>query len=217
MNYFLFTMISALTIVLPCITGLYCYKQITTSRYLPLFILLLTGLINECLSFMMIYWIGSNLVNSNVYTLIEYILYFWLFYKISEHSITHVIIGLFIGFLVWMIDNLILHNLSTSNSLFRIFASLNIIWFSIDKLSQLTINGATSKFKKADLLLCFSLLTYFTFRCFIHIFKQFSLGLSSTFQIHLWLILCILNILVNISLCITILWIPRRQLITPYS
>lgn len=217
MNYFLFTTISALSIALPCITGLYRYKQLSNGRYLPLLVLLFTGFLNECLSFAMIKWHQSNLINANVYTLIEYLLYFWLFYKISSQSRILVIAGLSGGILVWITDNLVLHSLTTSNSLFRIMASLVIIWFSIDKLSQLTFNGATDKFKKSDLLLCFSLLAYFTFRGFIHIFKQFSIGHTPAFQIHLWIILCVLNILVNISLCITILWIPRQQPTMPYS
>lgn len=217
MNYFLFTTISALSIALPCITGLCRFKQISTSRYLPLLMLLLTGLLNECLSFTMITLHKSNLINANIYTLIEYLLYVWLFYKIREQSWILIIVCLTGGLLVWAADNLVLHNLTSSNSLFRITASLVIIWFSIDKLSQLTFTGAADKYKKVDLLLCFSLLAYFTFRGFIHVFKQFSIGYTSAFQIHLWVILCVLNILVNISLCITILWIPRQQPTIPYS
>jgi hypothetical protein len=217
MNYFLFTTISALSIALPCITGLCRFKQISTSQYLPLLMLLLTGFLNECLSFTMITWHKSNLVNANIYTLLEYLLYVWLFYKIRKQSLILVIAGLSGGVLVWIADNLILHNLTSSNSLFRIMASLVIIWFSIDKLSQLTFTGVTDKYKRVDLLLCFSLLAYFTFRGFIHVFKQFSIGHTPVFQIHLWIILCLLNILVNISLCITILWIPKQQPTIQYS
>lgn len=179
--------------------------------------LLLTGFLNECLSFIMITWHKSNLINANVYTLIEYLLYVWLFYKIRQQSWTSVIVSLSVGVLVWITDNVLLHDLASSNSLFRILASLIIIWFSIDKLSQLTFIGVTDKYKRVDMLLCFSLLAYFTFRGFIHVFKQFSIGHTPAFQIHLWIILCVLNILVNISLCITILWIPKQQPTIPYS
>lgn len=217
MNYFLFTTISALSIALPCILGLYRYKLLANSRYLPLLILLISGFLNECLSFVMIRWHHSNMVNANFYTLIEYLLYFWLFNKISYQSRIFIITGLSGGMMVWICDNILLHSLITSNSLFRIIASLVIIWLCIDKLSQLTFTGPTDKFKRSDLLLCFSLLAYFTFRGFIHVFKQFSIGQTPAFQIHLWMILCVLNILVNISLCITILWIPRQQQTIQYS
>lgn len=216
MNYFMFSMISALSIVLPCITGLYRCKQIRTNRYLPLLILVLTGLINESFSFIMIYWHRSNMINSNLYTLIEYILYCWLFRKIREHSDHLFIPALLAGTLIWFTDNIILHSITTSNSLFRIVASLMIIWFAIDKLSQLIFKAATDAYKKPDLLLCFSLLAYFTFRGFLHVFKQFSFGHTQEFYIHLWMILCVLNILVNISLCITFLWIPKQPPTTRY-
>ncbi len=213
----MFTMISALSIILPCITGLSRCKQFTSTRYLPLLILVLTGLLNECFSFIMIYWHRSNMINSNLYTLIEYILYCWLFHKIRERSDRLFIPALLAGSLIWFTDNILLHSLTTSNSLFRIMASLMIIWFSIDKISQLTFNGATNNYKKPDLLLCFSLLAYFTFRGFLHVFKQFSIGHTQGFYIHLWMILCVLNILVNISLCITFLWIPKQPPTTRYS
>lgn len=217
MNYFLFTTISAFSIALPCLTGLYRWKRISIDRYLPLMLILLTGFINECFSYTMIKWHQSNLVNANLYTVIEYLLYVWLFHQIKKQSKIMIILALSVGILVWVIDNLLLHSLTTSNSIFRITGSLILMWLSIDRLSELTFNGATDRFKKPDLLLCFSLLAYFTFRGFIHIFKQFSIGHTTNFHIHLWIILCLQNILVNISLCITVLWIPKQPPTTPYS
>lgn len=217
MNYFLFTTISALSIILPCITGLYRWKQLSNKRYFPLAVLLLSGFINEGLSFLMIVSHQSNLANANIYTLIEYLLYCWLFRRIRTYSSTFFMAVVLGGVAVWIVDNIWLHSLTGSNSLFRILASLVIIWFSIDKLSQLTFNGATDRFKKPDLLLCFSLLVYFTFRGFIHIFMRFAICHPPSFHVHLWMILCVFNILVNLSLCITILWIPKQPPTTRLS
>jgi hypothetical protein len=216
MNYFLFATISAFSICLPTTTALIRCKQIP-DRYQPFLLILLLGLLNEGLSFILIRLYHNNLINSNIYTLLEYLLYVWFFLKLNPLTKLSIIVSVISGILIWVLDNLWLHSLMNSNSFFRIFASLLIIWFSIDKLSRLTFNRFTTHYKKTDLLLCFSFLAYFTFRAFIHVFKQFSTSQATNFHIDLWVLLSALNILVNISFFIAILWIPRQQPTTPYS
>lgn len=217
MSYFLFTMISALSIALPCIAGLFHFKQILLKRNLPLFILLFVGLINETISFLMIKCHKPNLLNSNVFTFIEYLIYVWLFMNIRSKGFKSIWIGLFIGITTWVLDNFILHSLYSSNSLFRIVSSLMICWFCIDRLSELTITVVADRFKKIDLLLCLSLLAYFTFRGFILIFKQFAPIQTADFYTDLWIIIATLNILVNISFSIVILCLPKAQRTTRSS
>lgn len=209
MNYFMFATISAFSIALPCATGLIRCRHIY-QRYRPFLLILLIGLINESLSLLLIGLYNNNLINANIYTLIEYLLYVWFFQIISQLG-KKTLWALFIsGICVWSFDNLLLHSLTNSNSLFRIIASLIILWLSIDKLSCLTFNGLSDNFKRTDLLLCFSFLAYFTFRGFIHVIRFFSIGCTTEFYIDLWLILCILNLLVNFSFFIAILWIPKQ-------
>lgn len=215
MNYFMFATISAFSIALPCATGLIRCKHIDR-RYTPFLLVLLIGLVNESLSLLLIRLHNNNLINSNIYTLIEYLLYLW-FFKLLSSLNGRISATLFIfGFFVWCLDNFILHSLMNSNSIFRIIASLIIVWLSIDKLTRLTLNGFNDRFKKTDLLLCFSFLAYFTFRGFIHVVKFFSIGQTTGFYIDLWVMLCLLNLLVNILFFIAILWIPKRQISTQY-
>ncbi len=210
MNYFMFATISAFSIALPSALGLIRCKHIYR-RYKPFIFVLFIGLLNESLSLLLIRLHNSNLINSNIYTLIEYLLYVLFFQRISEFNSKSLVFLFTIGVCTWVIDNFLFHNLAQSNSLFRVIASLIILWLSINKLSRLTFNVQPDHFKKTDLLLCFSFLAYFTFRGFIHVIKLFSIGYTTAFYIDLWIILCILNLLVNISFFIAILWIPKQQ------
>lgn len=210
MSYFMFATISAFSIALPCALSLIRCKHIY-KRYMPFILILCIGLLNEGLSLSLIRLYNSNLINSNIYTLFEYILYLFFFQRISELKNKSLLILFAIGVSTWFTDNFLLHNLMHSNSVFRVIASLIILWLSINKLSLLTFNVLPDHFKKTDLLLCCSFLAYFTFRGFIHVIKLFSIGYTTAFYIDLWIILSILNLLVNISFFIAILWIPKQQ------
>lgn len=215
MDYFLFATISAFSIVVPTSIVLYRSKQIP-GRYLPFMLLLCIGFLNEVLSYSLIINKITNLVNSNIYTLFEYLLYMNLFYRIGTITKKWIPIYFFLGIAIWVTDNLLIHKLTQSNSLFKIGLSLIIIWLSINKLTGLCLNGAADRFKKTDLLLCFSLLAYFTFSSFVHLFNQFAPEQSPEFYIQLWMILALLNILVNITFSIAILWIPKQQELFTY-
>lgn len=211
----MFATISAFSILLPCATGLIRCKHIHR-RYTPFLIILLLGLINESLSLFLIRLYNNNLINSNIYTLIEYALYLRFFQLLSQLNKKTILLLLLIGIFVWTLDNFILHGVTNSNSIFRIIASFIILWLSIDKLTRITFNGLADKFKNTDLLLCFSFLAYFTFKGFIHVVKFYSIGHSTGFYIDLWVILCVLNLIVNISFFIAILWIPKQQISTQH-
>lgn len=208
MNLYLLASISAFSIVLPATMAVIRYRHIH-QRYLPFLCILIIGLLNESLSFILIRLYRTNLVNSNIYTLIEYLGYLWFFFRIQQPTNRWIWGAGTLGILIWILDNGYWNSITTSNSIFRIFSSLVVIWLSIDKVTQLTWNEAADRYKKTDLLLCFSLFAYFTFRGFIHVFKQFSFEHQVEFYIHLWSLLSILNILVNCSFFIAILWIPK--------
>ena len=173
--------------------------------------MLIVGLLNESVGYLMIRIYRNNLLNSNIYTLVEFVLFLWFFYRIKQQKFIWLLVAGSLGLAAWMLDNLWLHSIMESNSIFRIFSSLIIVWLSIDKITQLILNGIMDPFKKSDLLFCFGFFAYFTYRSFIHIFKLFTLSHPPSFYADFWLILAILNILINITYTIGILWIPKQQ------
>lgn len=216
MHYFWLFVISAASILIPLAAAI-ARKNRLTKRYLPFFWVLITGTVNESVSYLMIRWLRNNQFNSNLYTLIEYLLLLLLFYQIKEQRKIWLIAASSIGLAVWFTDNLWLHELHHSNASFRIFSSMVIIWLSINKITILVLNGVTDPYKKTDLLLCFSFFTYYTYRSFILLFKTFSPDQHSGFYTDLWLLLGLLNIIIHITFTIAILWIPPPQKLTPSS
>lgn len=216
MHYFWLFAVSAATILVPLAAAITRYGRLS-KRYLPLLWVLIIGALNESVSYLTIRWFRNNLVNSNLYTIIEYFLLLLLFYRIKEQRKIWLIAASSIGLAVWCTDNLWLHELQHSNALFRIFSSMVIIWLSIDKITMLVLNGITDPYKKTDLLLCFSFFIYYTYRSFILLFKAFVPNQNTGFYAHLWLLLGLLNIATNLIYTLAILWIPKPQERTPSS
>jgi hypothetical protein len=215
MSFFMFAIISGLSIGIPTLIALYSYKQMK-GRYYPLCIILIVGLTNEIVSLTMIKLVGTNMLTINIYTGIEFILLSWLFYNLKRESEIHILIALLIGLPIWIADNTILHQITKTNTLFKLFACMAVIWYCVYKLSELTLNSVADQFRWIDLLLCFSLLVYFTFKGFILVLHTFSAVSNSIYFIHLSMILCTLNIIVNIFLSLVILCIRKSLSTIPY-
>lgn len=215
MNFFLFATISAFSIGIPTLIALCSYKQMK-GKYLPLFILLLIGFINEVISLLMIMVMRTNMLASNIYVGIEFVLFTWLFYNLKKQNRLLFIISLLLGTMLWVLDNMIFHTIIQANAVFKLFACVAIIWYCVYKLSELTLNSVVDQFRLVDLLLCFSLLIYFTFKGFILVLHTFSAVSGSMYFIHLSMILCALNIIVNIFLSLVILCIRKSLSTIPY-
>lgn len=127
MNLYLLASISAFSIVLPATMAVIRYRHIH-QRYLPFLCILIIGLLNESLSFILIRLYRTNLVNSNIYTLIEYLGYLWFFFRIQQPTNRWIWGACTLGILIWILDNGYWNSISTSNSIFRIFSSLVVIW-----------------------------------------------------------------------------------------
>jgi hypothetical protein len=122
-----------------------------------------------------------------------------------------------IGLMVWIADNLIINNVSGNNSIFRIFYSFIIAFFSIDLINKLIIYGRRSLIKNSIFLICGTFLIYYSCKAFIEVFNAFHLGLSDQFNRHVFMILYWTNLFSNIIYPIAILCMPAKQEFTmPY-
>jgi len=210
MDYFWVFIVSAFSIVPPAIAAAIRLRSLS-GRYFPLLVLLWAGLINEVISYALIINHSSNLVNSNIYTLIEFGLLLWLFYRLTNRRTNRFFIAGTAGLIVWVTDNFFMHPISQDNMLFRMVSSFFIVFVSMDKISQVLFSGLKEVYKKTDLLLCFSFFVYYTYKTFIATFSVFPMGLPDEFYKRFWLILSLVNIATNITYLIAIVWIPKRQ------
>ncbi|HWR32139.1 MAG TPA: hypothetical protein VN451_01330, partial [Chitinophagaceae bacterium] len=125
------------SIVIAAAIGLMRYKSILPA-YRPFIYIILLGFLDHNLSVILNETIRNNAVNSNIYVLLESLLYIWFFKNLGGFFKKMTVFYFLFIFLiiVWGYDNLIRNNLSTTNSLFRIVYSFVLIFLSIEQLNK---------------------------------------------------------------------------------
>lgn len=209
MREFDILLVSACSILLPLMAAAGRYRRISY-RYAPLVMLLLAGTVNELISYAAAHWWHNNQVNANGYTLIEYLLLLWQLARMDAQENKLLTVAALSGLLIWLIDNAWLHGIDRANVWFRISASLIMVYFSMDTVTQFMLGGSSHVLQKTDLVLCFSFFVYHTYRSFILLFSFFASHPFSVISRQLWLALAVINILIHITYTIAILWIPRQ-------
>jgi hypothetical protein len=139
------------------------------------------------------YWIRnfhSNMVNSNIYVGIEYLVLIRLFYDWSpKKSTARYLFFAALGMAVWLIDNCIWHRVGDNNSLFRVVASAVLALLSIDRMNREAIYERGSVFTNSRFLVCFMFMVYYVFKSFIESFNLYQLNIDLDFYRRLWVIL----------------------------
>ena len=216
MNGYFINILLNHSILIPAIIGGIRFRSIAHAYY-PFIFLMWLGLLNETLSLILIYTIRSNAVNSNIYVLIEYLVVLVQFYTWNNSFIKRYYFFAGLGLIVWIADNFLIHAINDNNSIFRIFYSFIIVFFSIDQINKLIINERKSLIKNAVFLICSTFFIYYSCKAFVEVFNAFDLGLSNGFNRHVFMVLYFANVLSNIVYAIAILCIPTKQEFTmPY-
>src|SRR5688572_29728777 len=120
MNYTLAVLFS-FSIAIAAIIGLVRFKQISPAYYPFLFCIWLAFL-NEILNYILARTIGHNIINNNIYALLEALLITWqfkkwgLFYR-SNYSYA-IILGLFIS--GWLFEILFISNIRADTYYFQV-------------------------------------------------------------------------------------------------
>jgi hypothetical protein len=210
MSLYYVSLLSALSIVAPFIAAMSRIK-VLGRKYRPMVILLTIGLFNEVFSSIEVKYYHNNAINGNLYVLIEYLLIIWQFnrFRVMSSIFRTTIILLGIG--VWLTDNFILHSISQNNSLFRMLASLCIVYLSMDKSSQLLFFNGPVLFKNTDLLICLGFFAFFTIKTYVEIFNTFTIPVEQKFYEGLWTVLAVFNFITNILFTFAIICFRQKQ------
>jgi hypothetical protein len=204
------SLLSAFSIVVPFIAAMIRIK-VLGRKYRPVVILLTIGLFNEVFSSIVVKYYHNNALNGNLYVLIEYLLIIWQFnrFRVISRVFRTIIISVGIG--IWLTDNFILHSITQNNSLFRMLASLCIVYLSMDKASQLLFFNGPVLFKNTDLLICLGFFAFFTIKTYVEIFNTFTIPVKLEFYEDLWTILAVFNFITNILLTLSIVCFRQKQ------
>ena len=210
MNPYLVNLIFTYSILLPAVTGFVRYKSVLKD-FRPFLYLLWLGVLNETISVLFIYTIGSNTVNSNIYVFLEYALILFLYYRWSESRPGRYIVLGVAGFLVWFLDNIVIHGISENNSLFREFYSFVIVFLSVEVIFRVLVYEISEVYKNAMFLIAVAFVFYYGFKAYVESFNVLHIGISSETLKGLWKFLYFVNVVANLIFTTAVLCMPKKQ------
>ncbi len=210
MSLFTIDIILNFSIVVAVVIGIFRLKLILKTFY-PFIIFIWIGLANEILSLLLIRRTNTNTVNSNVYIFIEFIILLWQFYNWNNSYLKKCFVTGIVGILIWTIDNVLINSIQDNNSVFRIYYSFVVVFFSIDLLNRIIIDEKKNILKNAVFLACTGFLTYYGLKILLEVFNSFEINFNNAFYIKIWLTLSVANCVANIIYAIAILCIPKKQ------
>ena len=208
--------ISHFSIVIPAFLSLFKINH-AIKFYLPFVLFMWIGLLNETISYVFIIKSQSNMINSNIYTLIEYFIILAQFAVWNGKPVKQYILFAIGGLLIWLLDNVYLHTLTDNNSIFRLSYSLVIVLFSLDQYNKVITYEKGRLITNATFLMCSGFILYFGCKAFLESFNIFHVGLSGLFLGRIFFILSMVNFLANLLYSLSILCIPKkREFSLPY-
>jgi len=195
------------SIFIPGIIALIRFKKIYFTYY-PFLICLAIGCVNEVLSTALVLNHHSNVLDFNIYVLVESILLTVLFktlgiFKMSKTIFIAIITSLII---FWVAETLAYVNIIGVTAYFRVFYSFIIVLMSVTALNKII---ADNRKINAAFLLCIAFTIYFTFKILVYSF--WIGGVSDSFLLKISIIMQYIDLLTNLIYAIAVLWMPRKQ------
>ena len=211
MSFYYVAVILGFSIVIPATIGLIRFSKIEPA-YQPFIIYCLLDVLNHALSAVLIEVYHSNTINSNIFVLIEASLYLLLFkgwgaFKKRNGVFYSILITLCI---VWIIDNLVWHQLNTVNSLFRTVYSFILVFLSIEQMNILITTAKRNLLFNACFMICAGIVIYYTYKATIEVFFLIQLKGSVSFYVNIFKILVFVNLFANLLFAWAMLWIPKK-------
>jgi hypothetical protein len=201
------------SVAIAAVVGLLRFSQAKKEYRLFLFIIWL-GLLNHTYSLISIHYFRTNTINSNLYVLIEGLLYIWLFRSWGLFQTRKYLAPILTSVLIcaWVIDNLVLHTLHTINSGYRIIHAFVMIFLAIEQLSRLiTLTTQGSLFRNPMFIICCGVLIYFTYKAFVEVFFLVETNASLNFMYNIYFVFAYINCFVNLLFAWAIVWIPKKN------
>lgn len=216
-SYFVLVLFSY-SILLAAAIAFFRYQKVPAENR-PFFFIVWAALINEILSEVFSTAFHNTAINCNVYVLAEAILFCRLFFNWSGRRRDKNRFQLLSGFLIgiWILDNLFLHSLRQTNSLFRVISSFVLVFLAIDRINQVITNERADLLRNARFLISTGVVIFFSYRAIVEVFYGLSLPFSNSFYQKIYIIMVYVNLFVNLIFALAALWIPTKQkFILPY-
>jgi hypothetical protein len=193
-------------------------KHIHRSFY-PFIMITWIGLLCEVLPAVIHAWRKVGALSGNIYGLVEPIFWFWLFHnwgRLPYKWINGYSLWLFL-FVIWIIDNVLLHSITTTNTIHMVVYSFCMVFLAMEQLNYQIVTVRHELLKDSSFIICLGLLIFFASRAFLEVFYMLHLRMSWDFYGNLMLIMFAINLFCNLIFGVAILWIKKKQKFTlPY-
>ncbi len=211
----IFNLISSFSIIIPVIIVLFL-KKWESKTFLPFSILLGIGLLAEAIGWYCTYVYKNNLINGNIYVLIESIVLlvqFSVWHNQKKQAKKLSFLGL-VFVMIWVVDNFILHQITTVNSLFRVSYALAIVFLSIEQINFVLVTERNNVLLNARFLLCTAFVIFYTYKSVFEVFYMIDVKMSNNFYYALFNILLSINLFTNLLFAFAVSCIPKKQKFT---
>jgi len=212
-----------LSIVFAVIIGIVRFRRINAAYYPFIYdvcVVLLVEIIGLSLSRPGIRHFISPILN--VFSLIDFILFTWLFHNWGLFNRRkNVFTGILVFFTIaWVILTCVINKFTEANLYFRILYSFALIFFSVNTFNKVVVHERGKISRNPKFLICLGIIIFYTFFVLVCVARLSVMSQSVTraFRTSLQEINVYSNLLVNILYAVAVLWIPRKQnFMTPFS
>ncbi len=211
MNFYV-TQALGFLIIIPAIAGWVRYKNINPAFY-PFLIWIWVGLINESIGLIMMLRGYYNIMNFNIFLLIQSLLILNLFrrWRLFKPEKTYYLF--FVIFIIaWLGETVFISKLTNAfNSYFLIFHSFVIVLMSISTINMLLMKERALLVKNSIFLNCGAFVIFFTLSVLTETFWAYGLKLSPSFTNGINHIIVIANTFCIFVYTLAIVWMPKKQ------
>lgn len=191
---------------------LYQRRKRVGQLYLPLAIYSIVAFLGELVITIAIESGQESAVYANVYVLIEFPIFLWIYYTWSSQKNALLFILLFIvGLFVWVYDNFIFGSITTFTSIYRIYYSTVLILCSINQINKILFSDHGSLWKNTIFMVSMISIVYYSFRVFIESMFFFQTEMTNQFMRNVYMIMLIVNFFTHLIYTLAILCIPARK------
>ncbi len=211
MFFFVLNQVSTFSILIASIIAMARYAG-TVPAYRPFIFFIWVGACNDTFSMLLVFMGRNNLINSNLYVLIEYMLLLLIFHTWNDSKKTKLYFLLLgAGCIVWIVDNVMIHSLYNINSGFRVFYAFVILFLSVQQVKKLIRLEKKALITNAMFQICMCFIFYFSCKAYIETFYILDMDFSNAFNLDRFSVLLFINLFSNLIYAIAILCIPRKQ------
>jgi hypothetical protein len=201
-----------LSVLIGGLIAIFRFKKIRKEFYPFIYLIWIAG-INELVSFVLIKTGHFNIINNNIYSLIEGLLLLWFFKLMNVFQRYKILFPiLIIIFLVaWVSDNFVFHRFGTTfNSYYNIICSFILVLTAITAVNNIIVKEREILFN-SFFLICVAIVIFFTYMILVEAFWLYGLTASQNFSTKVFDILSWINLLCNLIYALAILWMQKKQ------